>query len=259
MSDKDLTPYIIDLARRSFRDIADQDYIAARTCYRVKLFHNFLWNGLQAIEKYLKGILLFNKIDSRKLRHDIVSALELAKEIKDINFNVPSDAEDFIKYLNDYGEDRYLVQPYYLRENALHDLDRSVWYIRRYCYYLRGEKIAISGKTINLLEIEVRKIHHPKYEKYPHKFSIFGGYLEDMLRKNEPATANLIWNNLYFGRRKRHRIRNFPDRIEFKKPTLFVHPEVFPGLEKLVYLNKDIRDHFKYRALSPKKAKRKKE
>ena len=44
-------------AFRSFRDIADGDYIAARMAYRAQLPVQFLWASQQAIEKYLKCAL----------------------------------------------------------------------------------------------------------------------------------------------------------------------------------------------------------
>ena len=40
-------------AFRSFRDIADGDYIAARLAYRAQLPAQFLWASQQALEKYL--------------------------------------------------------------------------------------------------------------------------------------------------------------------------------------------------------------
>jgi hypothetical protein len=46
---------------RSFRDVADQDCIAARIVHRYSgLDLQFLWLAEQAVEKYLKAILLYN-------------------------------------------------------------------------------------------------------------------------------------------------------------------------------------------------------
>ena len=50
-----------DFAERSFRDMADGDYIAARMACRAALVTQFLWASQQAVEKYLKGILLFSQ------------------------------------------------------------------------------------------------------------------------------------------------------------------------------------------------------
>ena len=59
---------LINFANRCFRNIADKDYIAARLCYRNGLVPQFHWQALQAIEKYLKAILLINRYPSSKYR-----------------------------------------------------------------------------------------------------------------------------------------------------------------------------------------------
>src|SRR5690242_3852605 len=56
---------LLTLAEQTFRDQADQDYIAARAIYPLGLREQFLWAALQACEKYLKGILLFNGHSAR--------------------------------------------------------------------------------------------------------------------------------------------------------------------------------------------------
>src|SRR2546423_5751552 len=53
------------IAEQAFRDQADKDYVAARSNYRMNLREQFLWSGLQACEKYLKAILLFNQLSAR--------------------------------------------------------------------------------------------------------------------------------------------------------------------------------------------------
>ncbi len=57
------------------RDLADKDYISARMSYRVDLTDQFLWSGLQALEKYLKATLLFNNLSTLKLSHHLDKAL----------------------------------------------------------------------------------------------------------------------------------------------------------------------------------------
>jgi len=66
----DLRPYIYDFATRSFRDLADQDYITARIAYRKEFEQQFRWCALQALEKYLKAILIFNSVSAKGLGHD---------------------------------------------------------------------------------------------------------------------------------------------------------------------------------------------
>lgn len=54
--DNDTEALIDSFADRSFRDIADKDYIAGRLSYMNGLDTQFLWQSLQAIEKYFKAI-----------------------------------------------------------------------------------------------------------------------------------------------------------------------------------------------------------
>jgi hypothetical protein len=56
---------LIAIAEEVFQDQADKDYIAARSNYRMNLREQFLWSGLQACEKYLKALLLFNNLSAR--------------------------------------------------------------------------------------------------------------------------------------------------------------------------------------------------
>ena len=67
-------------AIRSFRDVADYDYIAARMAYRAQLVPQFLWSSLQALEKYLKCILLLNRIKSTKPTHSLKALLDLLRK-----------------------------------------------------------------------------------------------------------------------------------------------------------------------------------
>ena len=50
--------WVNDFASRCFRDTADADYIAARSCYRIGLFDQFLWLGLQALAMLLSLLAL---------------------------------------------------------------------------------------------------------------------------------------------------------------------------------------------------------
>jgi hypothetical protein len=58
------------LVERMFIATGDQDYILARWAAINRLDINFFWLGLQAVEKYLKAILLLNG-QKAKYRHDV--------------------------------------------------------------------------------------------------------------------------------------------------------------------------------------------
>ena len=76
---------INDFATRSFRDTADGDYIAARLAYRARLSQNFLWSSLHAIEKYLKCILILNRIKAPQ-GHDLEKILQVLNSNKRFDF-----------------------------------------------------------------------------------------------------------------------------------------------------------------------------
>ena len=174
---------INDFAEHSFRDVADQDYISARMNYKTKLREPFLWSSLQAFEKYLKAILLFNKVSSKNISHDLNKGLALVENIRDISFSIPIDVKEFINYINDYGTNRYLEYHSYLRDNALLKLDRSIWHIRSYCFYMHGKVKVINGPSINLLPSNIKKVTDAHTARQWWKYKIQGGLLEDILNK----------------------------------------------------------------------------
>jgi len=67
---------INNFATRSFRDTGDGDYIAARLAYRAQLIPQFLWSSLQAIEKYLKCVLVLNRIRAPR-SHNLADILQV--------------------------------------------------------------------------------------------------------------------------------------------------------------------------------------
>ena len=62
-------------AKQCFFDIADCDYVGARTLFRNECWDQFLYLAHQCIEKYLKAILLFNDIKYQKGRHNLEKLL----------------------------------------------------------------------------------------------------------------------------------------------------------------------------------------
>jgi hypothetical protein len=116
-----------------FRDVADKDYIAARLLFRHDLELQFLWSALQAVEKYLKAILLYNGRNARGLGHSLTRAFDRVCSIDDVPFQFPTELRAFLQHLENFGQNRYLVMPHYVRGDELLQLDRAVWHIRRYC------------------------------------------------------------------------------------------------------------------------------
>jgi hypothetical protein len=95
----DIDRRINDYAFRAFRDIADKDYITARMAEHAELMHQFLWCSQQAVEKYLKCILLLNRIPARDVRHNITSAPKLTKQLP-FELDLSERTSEFIDHLS---------------------------------------------------------------------------------------------------------------------------------------------------------------
>jgi HEPN domain-containing protein len=230
-----------DFATRSFRDIADQDYISARAAFRHQFDFHFRWCGLQAVEKYLKAILLYNQESSKSISHNLLLALRRVRGIQDLEFELPPRVEGFIEYLDRYGRDRYFSYTTYLPEGALTALDETVWYIRRFCFYMRGR--LPTGEL--LLPKYVAKAKSHLLERQPHRYRLVGGYLERVLDQRLPGYRDLVWKNFYYGRiAKPMRLRVREWTIS-RVPTHVLHPDAFAILDKLVDFPKRVREAFK--------------
>jgi HEPN domain-containing protein len=205
---------INDYITRSFRDVADDDYIAARAMYRLRLDRQFLWSALQAIEKYLKAILLYHRISTKELGHNVSRALDRVRSVPTLNFKIPASTEKFIHRLGAHGIDRYFQQPVCTDRLGLLELDNAVWQLRKYC---RAVSIKSDAKgPIN-------------------------GRLEDVLSRASRARDDLIWKNLYFGRYKKI---SFSRRVKWANPSNFIYPEIFSELDELIQFSKPVRGHF---------------
>lgn len=235
------TPYINEFANTSFRDFADQDYISARIAYRMEFDQQFRWCALQAIEKYFKAILIYNRRSAKGLGHNLEMALERVTEIPDLGFSLPArDSEELVSFLSRYGTDRYLSHPTHLRDGALLTLDKTIWAIRRYCFFMH-QVVERNGTEVPLFELNKKRATDPYYEDQRQKYKIFRGYLEKVIEKRLPSYDALVWKNFYYGRIKKHRIKNFRFRMSSQNPAHSLRPEVFPLLEKLVDFPKSIK------------------
>lgn len=206
-------------AKDIFRNQADCDYIAARSNFKLRLRQQFLWSSQQAIEKYLKAILLFNGVSARyidgsneQFNHKLNKLFDAAQQISELNFSVSSQDKMFIDFLNDQGPNRYINSTAYSSLDALERLDSVVWHIRRYCQSFEvsapvppENKIAIKNSLLSFAS-------DSNFQKNPHLFKLRpgeDGALEKILKKahNDPARRALVWANFYFGSKKRTRVK----------------------------------------------------
>ncbi len=233
--DEKIQEVLNDFAIESFRKTADQDYIAARMSYKAGLVEPFLWSALHAIEKYLKAILLFNSVSAKKGGHDIEELLCRVKKIKNVDLGLPKNVENFIKYLNQYGENRYFEGCALLEQYALDNLDETIWYIRRCCHY---------DSYPHLPKIPpAQQVQNPKR-------CDMSGFLEEVIKKELPAYPYLIWNNWFYGKEgqglDRETIRNTQTKCSESHSCLdFWGQQYFEILNKYVCFSANTKTYYK--------------
>lgn len=231
-----------NFATRSFRDTADGDYIAARLSFRSMLIPQFLWQSLQAIEKYLKCILVLNRIKAPK-SHDLSELLAIFEKSNKFDIRMSPDTHTFLTYLDTYGRFRYFETPFYSIGDELFKLDKAVWEIRRYARVLDYTVRTYRGAEVSLLSHELKR--NENAEHTPQEFSIIGGFLESIIsKKDHPSRPALIWNNLYFGRRKRKSVSCVRRSMSGNSP-LSLHPSILDEVLKYVFLPADVKREYR--------------
>lgn len=233
-----LGPLINNFATRSFRDTGDGDYIAARLAFRAGLIPQFLWSSLQSIEKYLKCVLVLNRIRAPR-GHDLAEILQVFENNKNFDLRLTEGTRRFMRYLDTYGRHRYYETPYYVKGEELSSLDRAVWEVRRYARPMNYSIRTTQGNIVELLPHEIAA--NEAAEKHPpHRFTIIDGRLESIIaNRNHPGREPLLWHNAFFGRRPRTpRTRRI--RMESGNSPLSLHPEILDEVLKYVWLPRDV-------------------
>lgn len=226
---------INDYATRSFRDIADGDYIAARMAFGSRLVPQFLWSSQQALEKYLKYILLVNRIPSTDLGHDLDAALS---RVQAVAFPpvLSQRTTKFFGHVAQYGTDRYLEGSFHLVGSPLYDLDRTVWEIRRVCQRFGGHLDVATEAQHRLFE--ERKTQLEQSDARPTRdFRLAGGFLEKVLDNPEnSARLGLLWQNAVYGDAEPPGSRH-GDFLHATNSPLYLYPEMIDDLADLVRIS----------------------
>jgi hypothetical protein len=234
---------INDFAIRSFRNVGDQDYIAARLSYRSALYPQFRWSALQVIEKYLKSILLLNRVPAKRVGHDLGMALKLTRRLP-FALQLSDASQRFVSYLDNSARFRYLEGSYYVHGPKLVELDRAVWEVRRYCRPLNYDLKRPDGSVQNMLSAEIATIESAT-TRPRHKFRIMGGRLEKILADpHHPSRPGLVWNNMFFGGKTRDHVRmHIP--IYAENAPLWLHPEILNEVLEYVYLPENVAEAYR--------------
>lgn len=231
--------FLNDFAIRSFRSQADMDYIMARCAYRKGFFGQYHWSGLQAIEKYIKAILLFNRIPSIKMGHDLSKGLELLQNISFIKLE--NITNEIIQHFDAFGCNRYLTYSYVEIDYYLGNFDFAIWDIRKYCKSLNSKYSSKEDELTQeqLLIIENSSIYDTK------SAYIQGGFIEEILQnKKHPARKDLIWQNPCFLSKNRKTVKQNLSLNCVNSP-LTLHPEHLDDLIRYVKLSKQEINNFR--------------
>ena len=244
-----------NFAIRAFRDTADRDYLAARLACRSDLIPQFLWSAQQAIEKYLKCLLLLNRIPAKNVRHDIGKALDLLGRLS-FKVELCARSRKFIDHVATYGEYRYLDVSTFAIGTVLVDLDLTVWELRRYCQVLSvfGKRLISVEQEMLDFALEELRLSNSNPQ---HTFRIKGGYLEEILSNPRHAAREaLVWHNPCFGVRSRRTVKARNVMQAFNAP-LYLFPEMLDELLNYVFIPKDHvdawREHLRLLRADPSK------
>jgi HEPN domain-containing protein len=214
------------------RDTADRDYVLARVAIRYGLDPQFLWLAAQAVEKYLKLLLVFNRRDARHLGHNIQTSFQQVTEISDIPFGFSPIVPDVVKYL-EVRADRYAERSYAVSLRRLANVDETVWYLRRFCSNLRGNSDRRLQLTPEQIQAEIDRRADEHFVTWPDHFWFTGGFLDAVRRdRSSPLRQHLVWNNLYFSRRRRIAASQSFDRAA--NSYLVMYPETVSELGELL-------------------------
>jgi len=190
---------------------------------RAALVTQYLWGSQQAIEKYLKCILLLHRIPAAHIKHDLDAALSSINASGKLKMNLTGGTKEFIKHLDLYGRFRYQEISNHAFGLEIVTLDRAAWELRRYC--------TLSAQPLQAI---LRNGFPAPLVRIP------GGYLERIIdEKDNPAREPLLWQNAFFGNRARRSVR---PKGWFKaiNSLLYLHPEILDEVRKYVFLPKEV-------------------
>ena len=113
---------------------------------------------------------MYNGESAKGLSHCLLSAYQRVLEISDIKFDFPADIKEYIELIDKQGSNRYFESSYIFSTKDCLKLDKTVWYLRKWCKYIRG--------SATIFRDAMEDIKSKKYKKIPITYRIFWGYLK---------------------------------------------------------------------------------
>jgi hypothetical protein len=194
---------------------------------------------MQVVEKYLKCILLLNRVEGAKIGHSLSKGLKVIVDSKKIDLNLSSASQEFIDHIDRFGKCRYLEISVVTYGGQVVDLDRVVWELRRFCApdeygQVRDRGSAARSKKVRLHELSLREGFIPE------RYWLRNGFLEKIIDdEKHPGRAMLVWQNGFFGKRLRRSVRHRGGFDAVNSPLLN-HPEIIHEVRKYVHIPKDL-------------------
>lgn len=208
MKPNDRDAFIDIAAYQYFRHIADGDYIMARSAFFMRLAPQFIASAQQALEKYMKCILMLHRIDTKPFSHNIEKLCEKVKNID--NVMICDVTQGFIREICKVKV-KYLETSYFLFGHECVLLDRAVWELRRYCiasYAVLSEDQVFLTLDLNDSNVVERLVTRTFPEQ---NLQLAGGKLEKILNDSDhPARANLVQENAFWGDVRSMTVKGIP-------------------------------------------------
>lgn len=229
---------------RDLRDYADRDYIATRVLARNECMEQFGYYMQQTLEKYFKSILLFHHIKSIEAKHSLKKLLNLCSTNIPY-FDLSHKSTIFLKKIYDLELIRYPDFPFTVDTALLFDFDYTVKELR---FFADAKSDYLFEKYSNIKQGRHKKLLKD-YISVPNVKRHFSGHLEKILKdksnKFKLERSNLVWNNFYFGSRKKGRVKFTSRRISRNNHmfmTLENAKEMAEALKDLMYFPKGLLD-----------------
>ncbi|WP_169725746.1 HEPN domain-containing protein [Maridesulfovibrio bastinii] len=230
------------------RDLADLDYISARTLYRNQCYLEFYWYAQQSIEKYLKAIFIFCRKPNKKKTHDLGLLHCSVKNITiyDMFLEFPPIIDDLVLYFDLLGsvDCRYNELRRFSGELGadIQFLDDSVIYIRRYCRNLYPQQNDLDDeKNAKAL---MRRLSLENSNKEQLRLSLYTGLLGNILRApgktKDKLKENLVWANSYLLNEHQPADTIIQQAIIDLTPSIHDNPKLIKALRDLISIPKNI-------------------
>lgn len=210
--------YINAAAYQYFRDVADGDYIMARSAFFMILMPQFFHSAQQAIEKYMKCILVLRRVDTKSFGHNLEKLLKKLDEFQDIF--ICESSKKFIIEINSI-KTKYLETSYCIFGYECVFLDKLIWELRRYC----DDKIHNNKEYKKFLSLDLNNkdiiIDIVKRSITGHDLSLSSGKLEKILENRDNLLrATLVRDNAFFGDIRKTTVNGIPYRFLFENTLL---------------------------------------